>query len=272
MSKKRRSMLATTTTATAEVPPPLKLFKNGGVTILCSMRIHGDMKREEHHHAHTSRIALHSFQEAFLEPESNRLTLAHVAHRSNIYEVDSHSPQIIHEVDGLATGCTDHWLGVTYADCPPVLLFDRNRKLAAAIHCGYKSVKSGIIIHLGSLMRMMSFSLKETQAFIGPHICQQCYEYGLEVLQDFPRHQRHVGFGENKHKVSVDLGGIITDQLVNIGLFSGNIQDCRICTCCDERFFSARREGWRPHQVQAGLALIKIDSDTGNGHSANGRA
>src|SRR5919198_4233073 len=49
------------------------------------------------------------------------------------------------EADGLVTARTGFLVGVLTADCAPVLLVDRRRRVAAAVHAGWRGTAAGAL-------------------------------------------------------------------------------------------------------------------------------
>mgnify|MGYP003729691767 CR=1 FL=1 len=74
-------------------------------------------------------------------------------------------------------------IAVLTADCVPILIFDNNRKMIAAIHAGWKGAFKGIIAKVIKFMIKKGCKLENITAAIGPSISQKNYE----VKQDFKR-------------------------------------------------------------------------------------
>ncbi|WP_133128197.1 peptidoglycan editing factor PgeF [Legionella nagasakiensis] len=73
-------------------------------------------------------------------------------------------------------------LVIMTADCLPIVLCDRQGTEIAAIHAGWRGLVSGIIEN--TLARMRS-SREHLMAWIGPAICQSCFEVGDEVREAY---------------------------------------------------------------------------------------
>jgi polyphenol oxidase len=83
-------------------------------------------------------------------------------------------------------------------------------------------------------------------AIVGPCAGSCCYEVGEEV---------HEAFGNaHRHGSHIDLRAIAHDRLLAAGV--AEVRDVDVCTICDERYFSYRREGARAGR-QAALAWIE---------------
>lgn len=73
-------------------------------------------------------------------------------------------------------------LAIMTADCLPIVLCDRNGSEIAAIHAGWRGLANGIIEN--TLAKMVNRS-DLLLAWIGPAICQACYEVGDEMYQTY---------------------------------------------------------------------------------------
>ena len=79
---------------------------------------------------------------------------------------------------------------------------------------------------------------EDLKVVLGPAIRSCCYEVGKEFLEYFPREVS----AKDQH-LYLDLPLVNKTQLTFWGVRTENIFDCQICTCCDPRFFSYRRDG-----------------------------
>ena len=84
----------------------------------------------------------------------------------------------------------------------------------------------------------------------GPHIRVCCYEVGEECAVEFPKEVVARG-----NTLYLDLSLVNKEQLVGLGVLAQNISGCNTCTCCNDRFFSYRREG---EKAGRHLSLIMI--------------
>ncbi|HAZ7574446.1 peptidoglycan editing factor PgeF [Legionella sp. PATHC032] len=73
-------------------------------------------------------------------------------------------------------------LVIMTADCLPILLCNRQGTEIAAIHAGWKGLYNGII---ENTLKKLNSNMTDIMAWIGPAICQKCYEVGQEVYQSF---------------------------------------------------------------------------------------
>lgn len=89
------------------------------------------------------------------------------------------------EADALVSTKANIILGVYTADCVPLLLAssDNDKIIIAAVHCGWRGVKQGIIENILDLMSKKG--AHDIEAFIGPAIQQYSYEVDQNYYNNF---------------------------------------------------------------------------------------
>ena len=149
-------------------------------------------------------------------------------------------------VDGLVTDTKDLLLSVRTADCVPVLLCDRQAKVCAAVHAGWRGTLGGITKNAVALMEKHGVKKCDILAAIGPCIGQCCYEVGAELLDFFRDKNRDYAdfFKPKNEKYMLDLKGLNAYILAAAGIGEDSISVSDSCTKDDEyNFFSHRRSG-----------------------------
>jgi polyphenol oxidase len=144
------------------------------------------------------------------------------------------------EADALITTSYDVALGVTYADCLPVLLASIDGEVIAAIHAGWRGIRNEVIKKTVATMKG-SYKVGECIAAIGPHISPEAFIVTDEALDFFmtawPQFVVRKGLSGK-----VDLRGIAVHQLKDCGIIH---TDC-VGTFTDldqSSYFSHRRDG-----------------------------
>jgi hypothetical protein len=90
------------------------------------------------------------------------------------------------EADGLMTGEPGLLVGVKTADCIPILVADRKRRVVAVFHAGWRGMAQRIVESGIGRMRLEFGSRPEDLiAAIGPGIGLCCYSVGEEVFSSF---------------------------------------------------------------------------------------
>jgi purine-nucleoside/S-methyl-5'-thioadenosine phosphorylase / adenosine deaminase len=89
------------------------------------------------------------------------------------------------EGDGIVTNQPNVVLGVTNADCPPVLFVDPENRIIGAAHAGWKGAFAGIIDSMLDVMSSLGAKTENIHAVIGPAIDQKSYEVDQKFYQQF---------------------------------------------------------------------------------------
>jgi len=152
------------------------------------------------------------------------------------------------EYDAMITDVPRVFLGIRTADCLPVFIADRRKKVIAAVHAGRQGTALGITAKV--IRKMMSvFDCRpgDLLAALGPSIGLCCYEIDAQVFQPG---WEPFATSRGQGKWMLDLARINIDQIRNEGLNPAQISWIRLCTCCrPDLFFSYRREGKTGRQL-----------------------
>jgi polyphenol oxidase len=143
---------------------------------------------------------------------------------------------IVTRTEGLA-------LGVTAADCGPILFVDPNARVIAAAHAGWKGALTGVLESTVGAMEKLGAERGGIVAAIGPLIRQHSYEVGGEFVERFiEADAENAAFflpATRAGHAMFDLAGFIRMRLENAGVLM--IDDIGVDTYTDERFYSYRR-------------------------------
>jgi YfiH family protein len=145
--------------------------------------------------------------------------------------------------DALVTKTPGIALGVSAADCGPVLFVDPNAGVIGGAHAGWKGALTGVLESTISAMEKLGASRSGIIAAIGPLIRQESYEVGNEFVARFIEADAENAMFFNpsvrEEHAMFDLGGFIRKRLEAAGILM--IDDLGLDTYADERFFSYRR-------------------------------
>lgn len=131
-------------------------------------------------------------------------------------------------------------LAIMTADCLPILLCDRNGTEIAAIHAGWKGLAYGIV---EQTLQKMESQPETLLAWIGPAICQRCYQVGREMEEAFTNRYSFVSsaFEHKDNSCYADLPGLAELILKSHGVEA--VFQSKACTFeRDDAFYSYRRE------------------------------
>ncbi len=131
---------------------------------------------------------------------------------------------------------------VMTADCLPVLLCDRQGRVVAAAHAGWRGLVEGV---LEATVTAMGIPASQLMAWLGPAIGPQVFEVGDEVRAAFLSHHIEAGKAFKPSAAGrwlADIYQLARIRLNAVGVTS--IYGGHWCTYTDkERFFSYRRDG-----------------------------
>ena len=141
--------------------------------------------------------------------------------------------------DGSVTRTPGTVCAVLTADCLPVLLADRDSRVVAAAHAGWRGLAAGVI---EAAVAELSIDPASVLAWLGPAIGMSAFEVGEDVVDAFAASDVHEGFApKGRGKWNADLYAIARARLEQSGVRSVN--GGGYCTFTDSaRFFSYRRE------------------------------
>ena len=165
-------------------------------------------------------------------------------------------------IDALVTDLPNVAIGVNTADCVPIVLADSEAGVLGVAHAGWKGSKDRIACRTVEAMCQLGANPQRIMAAVGAAICQDCFEVGDEVLQQFIEAgfdpaiiaKRNPATG----KAHIDLPLVNRLNLVQSGVPDANIALSHRCTRCQPlRYFSARRIGIHSGRIFTGIIRRK---------------
>jgi len=155
-------------------------------------------------------------------------------------------PKVAGEGDALITDIPGVPVMVLTADCVPVLLFDKHRKVIAAVHAGWRGTVAKIVSKTVERMtNQYGSNPSDIIAAIGPSIGACCYEVGVEVKDEAAARGIDVGqtFSTVDNRLFFDLWKANELQLVDSVVNKSSIDRLDICSKCNShQFFSSRAD------------------------------
>jgi hypothetical protein len=139
-------------------------------------------------------------------------------------------------------------IGVTTADCGPILFADPRAGVIGAAHAGWRGALAGVAEATVDAMERLGANRAEIRAALGPMIRQHNYEVGPDLIarfaaEDSANERLFVPAARAGHAL-FDLAGFIAARLGRAGI--RHVEDLGLCTYADPaRFFSFRRSTHR---------------------------
>ncbi len=152
--------------------------------------------------------------------------------------------------DGYVTKEPGLPLVVFTADCIPLLLQEPEAGVVGAIHCGWRPTAADIVKNALEAMISLGAEPERIRAALGPGICRDCFQTGLEVPAAFETLLGDDSRGlwtrdpTEAGKYRVDLPGVVERRLCQLGVRPEHIHQTGLCTMCQpETFWSHRGMG-----------------------------
>lgn len=188
---------------------------------------------------------------AFAIPLEQFLVVNQV-HKDNIFVIKPYggyfSSRAELDYDAIVTDRANVAICIKTADCAPVFIVDRIKKIIAVVHSGWRGTALGITAKVIRLLQDKYGSYPEhILAAIGPSIGKCCYQVDSIVADSFYKqkgHERFLFAGIRKNKWTLDLAEANRRQILDGGVPQENIEVSDRCTRCNQDvFFSHRGAG-----------------------------
>lgn len=201
------------------------------------------------------------------------LLLPHQIHKAEIAIVGEEMMRLSAEerkqrlegVDALMTDLNGVCIGVSTADCIPVLLYDPRHKAVCAVHAGWRGTVQRIVEKaVAQLTRTYRTHPADITAQIGPGIHQDSFEVGDEVYEAFAAEgfdmlaigRKQKTADATTEKWHIDLPECNRRQLIAAGVSADRIQVSPVCTFQQsDTWFSARRLGILSGRIYTGILI-----------------
>lgn len=135
------------------------------------------------------------------------------------------------------------------ADCIPVLMYDKKKKAAATVHSGWRGTAAKICAAVISDMKNeLGTDPGDLICAIGPSIGPCCFQIKSDAVEVFLKNFENTDFirpeGDNVH-YKADIWEAVCRTLKEAGVRDENIDLAAECSCCNDIYFSCRRQKGR---------------------------
>jgi polyphenol oxidase len=189
---------------------------------------------------------------AALNVEPDHLVTAYQIHSPQVVVADAPWPaQARPRADAIVTRTPGLAVGVTTADCGPILLADPVARVVGAAHAGWRGALAGVVEATVAAMVQLGAERGRIHAALGPMIRQRNYEVGPDLIarfaaEDSASKQFFLSAARDGHAL-FDLAAYVGSRLNRAGV--GTFEDLGLCTYADPaRFFSFRRSTHRAEE------------------------
>ena len=188
-------------------------------------------------------------------------------HGDSVFVIKPHGPYFSSRAelnyDAIVTNRTDLAICVKTADCVPVFVTDKIKKIIAVIHAGRRSSALNITAKVVRLMQNRYQSEpQDLLAAIGPAIGKCCYEIDAAAASPFSKQHDSRFFllpGLKKESRLLNLGEVNRRQLLECRIPEENIEISGLCTKCNPDFFFSHRAAGGVTGRQINFLMIRSE-------------
>ena len=167
--------------------------------------------------------------------------------------------------DAIVTRMPELAIGVTTADCGPILFAEPNARVVGAAHAGWRGALAGVAEATITAMEQLGAARAQIRAALGPMIRQDNYEVGRDLIERFavedPAGTPFFVPASRPAHALFDLGGYIAARLRRAGV--SHIEDLGLCTYADPALFYSYRRATHRAEDDYGrhINAIALQSD-----------
>jgi YfiH family protein len=188
----------------------------------------------------------------------DRLLMPHQVHKAEIAVIEEPLDMDLEGYDALMTNVEEVCIGVSTADCIPVLLYDPRQRAVCAVHAGWRGTVMRIVEQsVARMTEVYGTNPQDLIAQIGPGIHLESFEVGDEVYQAFEKEGFPMeSISKKNEKWHLDLPECNRLQLISAGVPESQISVSPVCTYMQaDTYFSARRLGIESGRIFTGIIL-----------------
>ena len=201
----------------------------------------------------------------------NQMVLSRQTHTVNIKKVTAKDAgngifreRDYQDIDGLITDIPGITLVTFYADCVPLYLLDPVNKAIGLSHSGWRGTVNRMgRVTMEAMAREYGTRAEDLIVCIGPSICQDCFEVGEEVVEEFKAafdrscHEK-LFYRKDNGKYQLNLWFANEEIFRASGVAPERIHTTDICTHCNPGLlFSHRVQGNKRGNLAAFLCIAE---------------
>jgi YfiH family protein len=188
---------------------------------------------------------------------SEDVATAHQVHGAGVGVVGADDKGRVYPgTDALVTATPGLVLMLRFADCVPVLFFDRRKRVTGIAHVGWRGVPAGVLsATVLTMVEAFGCEPRDLWAGVGPSIGPCCYQVGPDVVEQVSvTVNGHDPFRWQSGRVHLDLWLAVQGQLLASGV--GQVEASEMCTACHtDEWFSHRAENGKTGRFGVTIGL-----------------
>lgn len=172
---------------------------------------------------------------------------------------------IVENSDGLITDKVDTPIAIRTADCIPIIIFDKVKRIVATVHSGWRGTLNTIIVNAFNIfVKFYKSNVNDLLFFFGPSICQKCFEVDKDVkdlfldkFKHFNNITRIIKRNKKKDKYYIDTVLLNVSILKHLGVPRKNIYLSKICTKCNSKYIHSYRAR-KKDEFGLGITIVSL--------------
>jgi YfiH family protein len=197
-----------------------------------------------------------------IKAKHKKIILLNQVHSNRFHYINMYSKlNNTFEGDALVTDKRNIPIAVLTADCAPILIYDDNKKMIAAIHAGWKGAYRDIVKKVIKFMIKKGCLSKNITASVGPCISIDNYQVREGFIKKFIKKDKKniLFFKKNKNRSYFNLSKYIHFQLKSLNIKKIDIIN-KDTFNAKNNFFSARRSNSRnENDYGRNISIIMIN-------------
>ena len=149
-------------------------------------------------------------------------------------------------------------INVFTADCLPIFIVDKKRRIIALVHAGWKGTLLRLLEKTVHTLRYLRSNPQDLIMWLGPAIGRCCYEISPELMSEF--HNAFPDFDDYYEGRHLDLFKLNLLQAQRAGVPSAQIFSSVLCTHCRQDFLFSYRSD--PNNCGRMISTMMITKET----------
>ena len=200
-----------------------------------------------------------------LNIDSNKIIKSAQKHTDVVKDIEEYTDEKFEFVDGFITNKKNIPLVTKYADCTPIILYDKIKNVIGNVHSGGRGTLQRISAKAVKLMiEKYNCNPADIIVCIGPCIKQCHFQVEEDFIENFKQEfgnvEKYYKTGEiieGKQKYYFDTTSLIIDYLTEIGINRENIFDSNICSVCNVAKMSSYRAEKEKADRNMNIVMLK---------------
>lgn len=200
-----------------------------------------------------------------LNIDSNKIIKSAQKHTDVVKDIEEYTDEKFEFVDGFITNKKNIPLVTKYADCTPIILYDKIKNVIGNVHSGWRGTLQRISAKAVKLMiEKYNCNPADIIVCIGPCIKQCHFQVEEDFIENFKQEfgnvEKYYKTGEiieGKQKYYFDTTSLIIDYLTEIGINRENIFDSNICSVCNVVKMSSYRAEKEKADRNMNIVMLK---------------